>query len=219
MSNFSHVLAQTMKIKFNWGGPTSAKASNIFYGLLVGGAPSSPTNLSNVATGMFTAIFAGSPALKDVIASTWSLESIETFDNSGGTNFFVDPTASPMAGGGGSLPPQVSTAISWPIASRYRGGHPRTYLPGVLIADESTPGSRMMSTGAQAAKLNAATNFLTSANSIVPSSGVTFTLGTIRASSHGAQLTPPVFFAYTVPLVHLRFDSQRRRSGKEILIP
>src|SRR5215467_12594453 len=43
----------------------------------------------------------------------------------------VNTTSNPGTVAGTPLPANVAHVVSWKIARRYRGGHPRTYLPGV----------------------------------------------------------------------------------------
>lgn len=48
---------------------------------------------------------------------------------------------SSSGGGTGQSPAQTAALISWLINRRYRGGKPRTYLPGPVAQDYATPGT------------------------------------------------------------------------------
>lgn len=47
----------------------------------------------------------------------------------------VNTTSVPGSRAGTALPNNCTPVISWTIARKYRGGHPRTYLPGINQAD------------------------------------------------------------------------------------
>lgn len=116
------------------------------------------------------------------------------------------------------LPTNVAIGVSWSIAQRYRGGHPRSYLPGAcsnMLASGSV--SRLSGTflgglGTGAAGYIAAVNARTLGGSPI-------VFGSVNYFVYGAH--PPalrsagVFHAIIGSAVHPRLDSQRRRLGKE----
>lgn len=213
---FSHILANTVKIEVIWTGPDGATAANIHYALLnTPGAITSGT-LGEVAAQMAdaeTGVSSNGP--NEAISSAWTLDHVLTVDNSGASEL-SDVLIVTRAGSGSStpLPPQCAVCAGWLISAHYRGGHPRTYFPGIPASDLQTVGGRHLSNTAQAKWTGAGNSMMTEFNTAGPHPS-TYTLGTIRASSHGVQLTPPQFFPYQAAVVHTRIDSQRRRSGKE----
>lgn len=68
---------------------------------------------------------------------------------------------------GSPVPNQVQMVISKPLARRYRGGHPRTYLPGFPTADLASP-TQWLST----ASTNAANHWATFILGIISAPGV-----------------------------------------------
>lgn len=108
---------------------------------------------------------------------------------------------------------QIALCVSWTISDRYRGGHPRTYLPG-LTSDALSSG-HLITTQAQTLWQNAAAGFLTNFNAITAGAS-SWKLVCVRYFS-GHQLLPnPFVRPISGSAVHRRLDSQRRRLGKEV---
>lgn len=126
-------------------------------------------------------------------------------------------------GGAGNIgiPPNGCAVASWSIARRVRGGHPRTYFPGVVQAQMNGQPSNTFTTAGRAQWLLAMQNFLVKWNAITVSSDSVELL----AISYYDKLTnptpphlrpvPAVFPILSVQM-HGRLDSQRRRLGKEL---
>jgi hypothetical protein len=103
--------------------------------------------------------------------------------------------------------------LSWSSGVYWRGGKPRTYLPGVMSSDLNA-GTDTIAAAVKTSTTTAAAAFRVSIN--------TNTVGTITGSSFGfisyrsgnANRVPPVFYAITGVVVHSRIGSQRRRDGK-----
>jgi hypothetical protein len=99
--------------------------------------------------------------------------------------------------------------VDWLISDYYRGGHPRTYLPG-----PSSSGITNASQLGATIRSNIAANAETTRNGInaLTSTNVTaVTMGTVRFQSAKAWLSPPVFRPYTGSKVRSVLGSQRRR--------
>ena len=99
--------------------------------------------------------------------------------------------------------------VDWLISDYYRGGHPRTYLPG-----PSSSGITNASQLGATIRSNIATNAETTRNLInaLTSTHVTVVeMGTVRFQSAKAWLSPPVFRPYTGSKVRAVLGSQRRR--------
>lgn len=114
------------------------------------------------------------------------------------------------------LPSNCAICVSWAIPAHYRGGHPRTYLPGPTIDTLATPRTFSPSYPTEiAGKANA---FITAVNAIVHGAISDVHLGTVSFVLRKAWRTPPVFRDFTPTGAHCdaRVDSMRRRLGRDI---
>jgi len=111
------------------------------------------------------------------------------------------------------LPVQVALCLSWTITDRYRGGHPRTYLPG--INGGFVQGGRLLTTGGHTNYLNAAAAFLTNMNAITAGAS-SWKMCCVRYFSQHQLLANPLVRIIGGQSVHGRIDTQRRRLGKEV---
>jgi hypothetical protein len=112
---------------------------------------------------------------------------------------------------GDSLSASVAVCLSWKIARRYRGGHPRTYLCG--IPDSVTANVQALSAGAVTNYQNDAAGFMAAVNAI-SLGGALVTLGCVSYVGGGVPRTVPLFEDFRGSTVNARLDSQRRRLGK-----
>lgn len=113
---------------------------------------------------------------------------------------------------GENFPASVASVISWHINLRYRGGHPRTYLPGGVVADLN--GFSTWS-GAFVTELNSAAGaFLTSMNALT-TGATTYKLCIVSYSANNAPRPQPLPFLIQSHSVDNRVDTQRRRLGKD----
>jgi len=117
-------------------------------------------------------------------------------------------------GGGGpgsQAPAQCAPVVDWHISSHYRGGHPRSYLPGI---ETDAIDSLDQVTGTKRLAINdALTLFLSDINDDSTAPFTTREVGTVRFFSGGVALAPPEFFKYTGHHVRQRLGTQRRRIG------
>lgn len=112
-------------------------------------------------------------------------------------------------------PANVSCVISWTIQQHYRGGKPRTYLPGVpssQFADNTTFQASWI-----AAVQNSARQFHRDVNGYSAGQFSDVHLGTVSFVFEQKWRTPPVFRDFTLDqaTVDSRIDSQRRRLGPD----
>jgi hypothetical protein len=130
--------------------------------------------------------------------------------------------SSPTAGqdSGLSTPANCALVVSWKSSAHYRGGHPRTYLCGIV--QDRLADSRSWTAQTIADFDAAGTYFRNYVNAIglAGSHGVTFGFLNVyqpKGSTVKPPLyrDPPVFHAITGHAVHPRADSQRRRLGRE----
>ena len=110
------------------------------------------------------------------------------------------------------LPPQVCVLINWSIAGSYRGGHPRTYLPGPVEDNVNEDGTLVGANRTQFT--NAATNFLSDVNALSPAGFTAVALGTYRFFRHHAAVDPPVFEPFLAGTCNTKVATQRRRLGR-----
>lgn len=208
------------KIILNWVcGSNSLQAKNIMYGMVpVGSDPSNGATLLAIANGVEASI--RSSNILNSIASTWALQNVTAKDVSGTSENFANSTHAADGGlaTGGTLPPQSAVVLSWQIVASYRGGKPRTYLPGIPTTAQFNPGSSQLSPTYASALQGEATAFLNAVNAVSLTGG-NLTLGTISYHSGHAVRPSPVWRPFVSARVHERLDSQRRRSGKESTFP
>src|SRR5262245_23053982 len=114
---------------------------------------------------------------------------------------------------GALIPVNVACVLSWHIARRYRGGHPRSYAPFGVGADVSA--GHLWNTGAQQAFQSGANAFLTAMNAITIGGSSYFL---INVSYHTAHALRPVPTRDPILSVSVddRIDTQRRRLGKPV---
>ena len=99
--------------------------------------------------------------------------------------------------------------VDWKISDYYRGGHPRTYFPG-LVQSTITNGSTI----AAATLTGLATafgNWRNHINALTATHVSQVEMGTVRFQSAGAWLTPPVFRVFTGLSIRSLMGTQRRR--------
>jgi hypothetical protein len=104
------------------------------------------------------------------------------------------------------------TLINWSISDYYRGGHPRTYLPGTpepAISDGRNLGSSFRSNLATAAD-----DFIADINALALGTITETVLGTVRFASGNSWLHPPVFRPYNAASVSPVVATQRRRLSR-----
>lgn len=111
------------------------------------------------------------------------------------------------------LPNNVAICISWPTGRRYKGGHCRTYIPGV--PNTNMQDGTTYTSASIAAYQSAAAGFQTAlAAHTVPSAGV-LQLVTVSRVKNKVVLDNPLVYPLQAPIVDNRIDSQRRRLGRD----
>jgi hypothetical protein len=108
----------------------------------------------------------------------------------------------------------LAAVLSWLTSGYWRGGKPRTYLPGATGNISATAQSQWSSAFLTAMQTAAGT-FRTDINGITGGTTITGTaLGLVSFFSAGSPRVPPLFFAFTGVKIHPRVAHQRRRDGK-----
>jgi hypothetical protein len=212
MAGFSRFMPASARVETDWIDPDGRQAKNVFYAH--GADFSSDGNLSSVAIAvgqLWTAPTAGF-ATYQLFAPFWQLEGIVVSDNSGDSeNQHTLPINLTTPAGDVGLSPNCCTLISWNITAAYRGGHPRTYLPPPSADTLSGSGRATYSAAYVTNVVAKLTGGMTAMNADLPSG---ISIGTVAASRHGVQLSPPIFYKYNSFTVKPRVCTQRRRLGK-----
>lgn len=111
-------------------------------------------------------------------------------------------------------PANVAACITWHVATHYKGGHPRTYLP--FVPNNQCTDGRTWTSSYQALLSAAAPAFLTAINGIGSGAGGPVTLVAVHRAKHKVLLTPPTTEPITAGSVDARVDSMRRRLGRDV---
>jgi len=101
--------------------------------------------------------------------------------------------------------------VNWAINQYYRGGHPRTYLPGVPTAN--IVGNNTLGPTYQSSLAAAATAWMNDVNALTATHITAVALGTVSYARGNAWRATPVFFAYKSAGVRTILGTQRRRLG------
>lgn len=109
---------------------------------------------------------------------------------------------------------QVSVCLSWVISAYYRGGKPRTYLPG--IPQGALASVAYIATDNATAFQEAGAAMLADINALDSSPFTSIALGTFSFATGKEWRETPLFRAYEGCACHTRLDTQRRRLGKEL---
>lgn len=104
------------------------------------------------------------------------------------------------------------TLVNWSISDYYRGGHPRTYLPGTPEG-QLTNGRNLSPTFASNVA-TAATDWISDVNALTHGGISAVALGTVRFASGNAWLAPPVFRPYNGATCNPIVATQRRRLAR-----
>jgi hypothetical protein len=189
------------------------QAANIFY-LLLGTTSAITSTALGLLANQIKAAW-GTEIVRDV-NSHWSLDDVVITMVDGSEVQGIDTSAAvPGTNAADALPPGMSACVSWHINAAYRGGHPRTYMPGLSANQLSGIGSNEFSTAVAIQIANDWDNFLADVNALTLETS-SVTMGTVSYTRAKAPRTVPVFFSYINGLtrVNTRMASQRRRLGK-----
>lgn len=202
-------IAKVIKVEFvgRFGDSTWANIMHVQYA----GAAPSVADLQGLAftlgtdyNNRFKAFQSTALTLDEVVAtdltSSTAAEAIEPIGLTGASATAIKPA-------------QLAACISWHIARRYRGGHPRTYLGGLTADIDSTEKNFDVTT---VGTLKAhATSFIADVNATVQGAVGPFTFGSVSYRTGNAPRVAPIFDPILAASVTIRHCSQRRRSGKE----
>lgn len=182
---------------------------NVLHLQYSGSAPST-SDLTSIATAVANA---WNTNFAPMCGAQVSLTEVDTADLTSSTAATQQTTVSHAGSRGGTaLPSSVACVVSWAINHRYRGGHPRSYLPAGMIADVLT--GHLWQAAFITAMESAAAAFLTALNAIT-FAGSTCRMVSVQYVSAKTRLSVPVPYTINASTVHGRVDTQRKRLGKE----
>jgi len=101
--------------------------------------------------------------------------------------------------------------VNWAINQYYRGGHPRTYHPG--IASSAVTNGSVVAAGTQSTVAGVYSTWMTAVNALTATHITKVELGTVSFARNNAWRSPPVFYAYKSVGVRNYLGNQRRRIG------
>jgi hypothetical protein len=159
------------------------------------------------------------------IASAWTADiaplcisgvTVTDIDTTDLTNAFAAQasTSEALVGTRSGTPLTVAAAcvVSWKINFRFRGGHPRTYLPAGVVADVTS--GRLWTSGFVTAVNAAEAAFLAALNAISVG-GATYKMVSVSYTANKLLRVTPQITTINSATTHGRVDTQRRRLGKE----
>jgi hypothetical protein len=191
-------------------GSRNGTAWNNTYHLQYSGAPPTDAELDIVCTGIVNAWGLAFALLCPTDVTLTTVQAADIASATGASHELA--TLAPGTRVGTGMTNQVACVISWKINLRYRGGHPRTYLPAGVATDVLT--QRLWeNTFIDAATASAAT-WHSNLNGIVAGLN-SFTFVAVSYFTNGALRATPLVLPITSEVVHNRIDTQRRRLGKE----
>lgn len=179
---------------------------NIFH-VQYGGGPPSATDLATHASRMHDSF---QQVFQSLLSTAYNATGTTATDLSSSTGA-VATQGGPWTGTGGSdyLPNNTAMLINWSIPRRYRGGHPRTYLPGLTLSDTSGPTSW---TPAVVSSFSAAAeNFLSRVNAPAIGAYGPFSMVCVHYYHLGAYRVPPLVDPVTAGAAHGMPASMRKR--------
>lgn len=182
--------------------------TQVFYLQLTGSAitVNDLQTLANDIEGFYSTNLAAS------MPSVWALTDIKiVYIPSAGSEVVYEGTYSLVGTNAGTIVDNAASClvIRWAISAYYRGGHPRTYMPGVMTS-LVTNGSNIDPTNgsAFATKYNAIRNGI---NATTTTNITAVVMGTVSFQSGNAWRVTPVFRPFTSVSYNPKLGSQRRR--------
>ena len=192
------------------GSLVSTRWANVFHVLKANAQPWGDNELISLASGLrsayvtnFGPVMVAASFIGDVTATDLGSDTGGTATQSGNT---------PGTGAGASLPANVATGVSWKINRRYRGGHPRTYLPGVPVGAISDPNTF---TGTHVTAVGNGANAFRTAIAAISVAGTSCSLVCVGYRRQGVLLPVPLISQIQSGSCDTRPDSQRRRLGRD----
>lgn len=202
---------QVMKFRIS-GHDGGALFNNLFYFSYAGGTTPTNTQMDilcgNLLSG-YAAMIGTSRYATTTQSEACEGEDLTTTSSAVGSNANVTPGTNPSE----PTPAQTCLLVSHTIARRYRGGHPRTYLPGMCTATIQDSQHWTSSTIASQQTLynSMISNFLTDISTAL--GGTPAYVNVSYFSGHALRVTP-VVDTISGSTLQGELATQRRRVGR-----
>lgn len=200
---------QVVEVKVN-GLINTVPWTNVFHLQYTGTAPSS-AQLDTLSSGVMNAWGTNFAPMVNTGVSVTSAVATDLTNALAAQGTATGSTAGSRAGT--ALSNAQSAVLTWKINMRYRGGHPRTYLPATVSSDIT--GGRLFTDTYVTALTSAAGTFRTALNALT-SGATTYKMVCLRRTVNKQEQNPPLILTINSVLVDHRIDSQRDRMGKDL---
>lgn len=188
----------------------SVNVFNVLHARNAGGQAWSGSECATLAAAVRSAWVSNFIPLQTSSLTLNDVTAIDLTSNTGAEGSATGSTAGSQAGS--TLSSNAAGCVTWKIARRYRGGHPRTYIAGFIFSQTSNPNTwsatHVTNVTNAATALRTAINGLTVAGGAVSMVVPHYVVG-------GVRLTNPDWSIITGLVVDTRIDSQRRRLGRD----
>lgn len=125
----------TAKVTIQLSDPNEHNYENILHFGWSGGETATDADMLALATFVYTTyldqLISQEPGGYGLINQDLTLEKVTAIDLSSADGASGEKSAAQAGAGTNQLAPSVSCVVSWTGGPRYRGGHPRTYIPGI----------------------------------------------------------------------------------------
>lgn len=199
-------VSNVLRVRFI--GTTQGSAWNNILHLLFQGGPPTVADCNGIATQAFNAYGTNLMPMINGTLTRCEVQDLTAATANEGAHDGSAVGATVTAPG----PASLSMVISQQINFRYRGGHPRFYIPGPDMVNVS--GGKLWIPGFLTNARANAVAFRAAMNAIVQGT-MTFQLATVSYRTAHALRPTPLPFVVQAMVVHGRVDTQRRRLGKE----
>lgn len=183
---------------------------NVFYLKITDNGTQTSADLKSVVDAMVAsyhtrfAANVGSSVTLESSSAAWILTGGAVIEYSG--SYSLAMTGGTEAAAGASC-----YVLNWSINQYYRGGHPRTYMPGVITADVTNLST--ISSAKQSALAGSGNSFISDVNALTATNITAVALGTVSFARANAWRVPPVFYPYKACSTRQIMGTQRRRLG------
>jgi len=184
--------------------------TNVFHLQYTGAAPT-VAQLNSLSAGVLNAWGTNFAPMVNTGVTLASCVSTDLTNTAAAQGSATGSTAGSRAGT--ALSNAQAACLSWKVNQRWRGGHPRTYLPATVSSD--IVAGRLFTDTYVTALTTAANTFLTTVNALT-AGGATMRLVCVRRTIDRVVLVTPVVLTIQSVLVDHRIDSQRDRMGKDL---
>lgn len=187
---------------------------NVLHAQFTGGT-AQVSDLATFATGVRTA---WTTNIAPLCHNYTQLNQVEVTDLTTRTSNQGNDTTSVSGSGGAAISPNsLAACLTLKVVNRYRGGHPRIYLPGVPQANLAGDGATW-STGKASAYTAGGRAFRLAINALTAGSNTWSMCAVgyyVKVGGVETYRNPPIIYTITDVLCHNRVDTMRRRLGKE----